>query len=90
MDGDPSTPELDPICQVMDVYTDAQKQLHQTVLQACAVNPAPPCWALVDDQKCPGAKKLDVTRAGGTLPDGLETNVSCSLCIPGVARPGCP
>jgi len=91
MDGDPSTTQLDPICQVMDVYTDAQKQQHQTVLQACAVNPAPPCWSLVDDVKnCKGAKRLDVTRDGGVLPDGLETNISCALCIPGVVKPGCP
>jgi hypothetical protein len=90
-DGDPTTPELDPICQVMDVYTDAQKQQHQRVLHACAVDPSPPCWALVDDQKkCSGAKKLEVTRDGGTLPDDLEINISCSLCIPGVSRPGCP
>jgi hypothetical protein len=90
MDGDPNTPELDPICQVMDIYTDAQEQQHQTVLQACAVNPAPPCWGLVDDQKCPGAKRLNVTRDGGPLPDDLVTNISCSLCIAGVTRPGCP
>ncbi|HUL98523.1 MAG TPA: hypothetical protein VLU24_03645 [Mycobacterium sp.] len=90
MDGDPSTPELDPICQVTDFYTDAQKKQQQSVLQACAVNPAPPCWSLVDDMSCPGAKKLNVTRDGGVLPDTLETRISCSLCIPGVARPGCP
>ncbi len=90
MDKDPSTPELDPECQVIDVYTDAQKQQHQTALQACAVNATPPCWTLVDDAKCPGAKKLDVTRDGGALPDGLSTSISCSLCIAGVARPGCP
>ncbi len=90
MDRDPSTPELDPECQVMDVYTDAQKQQHQTALQACAVDATAPCWSLVDDAKCPGAKKLEVTRAGGALPDTLHTTISCSLCIAGVARPGCP
>ncbi len=90
MDGDPTTPALDPICQVTDVYTDAQKQQHQTVLQACAVDPTPPCWSLVDDAKCPGAKRLNVARGGAALADGLETDISCSLCIPGVTRPGCP
>ena len=53
MDGNPSTPELDARCQVIDVYADAQKQQHQTALQACAVNAAPPCWTLVDDVNCP-------------------------------------
>ena len=90
MDRDPSTPELDPECQVTDIYTDDQKHEHQSALQACAVNATPPCWSLVDDVQCAGAKKLNVTRAAGTLPDGLHTTISCSLCIPGVARPGCP
>jgi hypothetical protein len=90
MDRDPTTPELDPECQVMDIYTDGQQREHQTALQACAVDPTPPCWSLVDDPKCPGAKRLKVTRAGGSLPDDLHTTISCSLCIPGVARPGCP
>ena len=91
MDSDPSTPELEPECQVMDIYTDAQKHERQTALQACAVNAKPPCWTpVVDDAKCPGAKKLDVTRDGAALPDDLHTSISCSLCIPGVARPGCP
>ena len=89
MDRDPSTPELDPECQVTDVYTDDQRHEHQTALQACAVNPAPPCWSLVDDPKCPGAKLLKVTRGSGSLLDGLRTTISCSLCVPGVARPGC-
>ncbi len=90
MDRDPSTPEVEPECQVMDIYTDAQQHEHQTALQACAVNATPPCWTLIDDAKCPGAKKLDVTRAGGSVPDDLHTSISCSLCIAGVARPGCP
>ncbi len=90
LDRDPSTAALDPECQVMDVYTDDQRHQHQTVLQACAVDPTPPCWTLVDDDvKCAGAKRLEVTRAGGALPDDLQTSVSCSLCIPGVAHPGC-
>jgi hypothetical protein len=90
MDRDPLTPELEPECQVMDIYTDAQKHEHQTALQACAVDAKPPCWTLVNDGKCPGAKMLDVTRDGAALPDDLHTSISCSLCIPGVARPGCP
>jgi len=90
VDSDPTTPELDPECQVTDVFTDEQRHEHQTALQACAVNATPPCWSLVDDAKCAGAKRLDVTRAGGSLPDDLHTTISCSLCIPGVARPGCP
>jgi hypothetical protein len=90
MDSDPTTPELDPECQVTDVYTDDQQHEHQAALQACAVDATPPCWSLIDDAKCPGAKRLQVTRAGGSLPDDLHTTISCSLCIPGVARPGCP
>jgi len=90
MDRDPTTPELDPECQVMDIYTDGQQHEHQTALQACAVDATPPCWSLADDTQCPDAKRLKVTRAGGSLPDDLHTTISCSLCIPGVARPGCP
>jgi hypothetical protein len=89
LDSDPTTPELDPECQVTDIYTDGQQHEHQTALQACAVDPRPPCWSLVDDAKCPGAKRLEVTRAGGSVRDDLHTTISCSLCIPGVARPGC-
>jgi hypothetical protein len=89
-DSDPTTPALDPECQVMDIFTDDQQHEHQTALQACAVDAIPPCWSLVDDTQCPAAKRLKVTRAGGSLPDDLHTTISCSLCIPGVARPGCP
>jgi hypothetical protein len=74
----------------MDIYTDDQKHEQQSALQACAVDATPPCWSLVDDAKCPGAKKLQVTRAGAGLPDDLHTTISCSLCIPGVVHPGCP
>jgi hypothetical protein len=90
VDKDPSTSALDPECQVVGSYTDAQEQRHEKALPACAVDAKPPCWSLVDDAKCPDAKLLQVTRDGATLPDDMHTSVSCSVCIPGVPRPGCP
>ena len=92
VDKDPSTPTLDPECQVADRYIDDQNQVRETVLHACAVDATLPCWSLQDDaMKCPNGKSIHVARtAGASLPASLRTNISCSTCIAGVARAGCP
>lgn len=92
VDQDPTTPALDPECQVTDRILNDQGQRIETPLQACAVNGnTPPCWSIVDDpMKCPGAKILNVNRGTATPPSGLDTAVSCAMCISGVAEAGCP
>jgi hypothetical protein len=90
VDTDPSTATPDPQCQVSDSYLDDQKHVIETAIHACATNATPPCWSLVDDAQCPGAKVLQVTRGPGSLPDGLQTSISCAKCVDGVARAGCP
>ena len=91
-DGDPSTPALDPECQVTDRYINDQNVTVQTPVAACADNGnTPPCWAVVDDpENCGGDKTLNVNRGTAMPPNDLSTDVSCVLCAPGVAQPGCP
>jgi hypothetical protein len=88
------TPGIDPQCQMTDQYINDQSKMISTALVSCASNGnTPPCWSLdVDPVKCPGASLiLNVNRGpGAMLPNGLSTSVSCAMCIPGVAKAGCP
>jgi hypothetical protein len=59
-------------------------------LAACASNGnTAPCWQLANDAMCPNAKVLQVMRPAGNLPSDLNSEVSCSVCIPGSADPRC-
>ncbi len=91
-DADPSTPALDPECQVTDSYVNDQGQTIASAVESCANNGnTAPCWAIVDDAKnCPGAKTLQVNRSSAPPPSGLNSQVSCVLCTPGFTQPGCP
>jgi hypothetical protein len=91
-DADLTTLALDPECQVTDHLGDDQSGPIDVALPACARNGnSPPCWSLVDDaDHCPGAKTLAVNRGTVMPPSGLNTDVSCALCIPGVPQAGCP
>jgi hypothetical protein len=91
-DADPATPALDPECQVTDSYVNDQGETVASAVESCAQNGnTPPCWSIVDDaDKCPGAKILDVNRGSAPPPSGLNSQVSCVLCTPGFAQPGCP
>ncbi len=92
VDTDLNTPGIQPECQVVDTYVDTGKTF-TTVLQSCASNGNnAPCWSFDPDaQKCPGNfLVLNVNRGGAMLPNGLQTSVSCSQCLPGVQRTGCP
>jgi hypothetical protein len=91
-DAAPTTPTLDPECQVTDRFVNDQNVTVESPVPACADNGNnPPCWSIVDDtDNCPGAKTLNVNRGTAMPPNGLSSDVSCVLCIPGVAQPGCP
>jgi hypothetical protein len=92
VDTDPSTPALEADCQVNDHFIDDTGKAVETVLQACYANGnAAPCWSIDDDPvKCPGNKILNVNRGGGMPPSGLNTSISCAMCIPGIVQAGCP
>jgi hypothetical protein len=92
VDTDLNTPGIQPECQVVDQYVQNGKTI-PNVLQSCASNGnTPPCWSFdPDPAKCPGPfLVLNVNRGGAQLPNGLRTSVSCSQCLPGVQRTGCP
>lgn len=47
-----------------------------------------PCWSLVTgDQSCSG-QLLNVTTSG-TGGGAIDRSIECSICVPGVSRPGC-
>lgn len=90
VDRDPTTPALEPECQVSDTFIDAQNRTHEAAVHACAQNATPPCWSLDDSAMCTtGGRLLNVTRGPDGAPEGLTTTISCATCIPGVARAGC-
>jgi len=90
VDRDPATPALEPECQVSDTFVDAQGHTRDAAIHTCAQNPAPPCWSLDDDATCTTGKLIHITRGPDGPPDAVTTNVSCAICIDGVARAGCP
>jgi hypothetical protein len=91
-DADPSTPALDSECTVTDSYVNGQGDTVQSAVQSCAENGnVAPCWSVVDDAtNCPGAKTLNVDRGTAPSPNGLSSQISCALCVPGVTQAGCP
>ena len=91
-DGDPSTPALDPECTVTDSYVNGQGETVRSAVESCAQNGnVAPCWSIVDDPvNCTGAKTLNVNRGTVAPPNGLSSQVSCMLCVPGVTQAGCP
>jgi hypothetical protein len=92
VDTDVSTAAVDAQCQMTDQYVDNGKAVSKALPACASNNNSPPCWSLdVDPDKCPGPNLiLHVNRGGGALPSGLSTTVSCAMCIPGVAKAGCP
>jgi hypothetical protein len=76
-------------CQVNDRFYDDQGKIVEIPLEACSVNPTPPCWKLGTDPMCNG-QTVTVDRGGAMLPNDLNTAVACSVCIPGVMTAGCP
>jgi len=82
-------------CAVNDRSKSNGGTMMETALAACDDNGnTPPCWTLQDDPAdClgDGAKRLIVNRGSGPPPNSLNTDVSCSLCTPGVGPmdPGC-
>jgi len=80
-------------CAVNDRFKNDHSDTIETALPACAENDnTPPCWSLEDDaDKCAGSKRLVVNRGTAAPLNSLNTEISCSLCTPGVGRPdpGC-
>ena len=81
-----------PDCVVNDRYkNDTTGKLVETALPSCVENPTmKPCWSLVDDAKCAGAKLLSVDRGGAMPPNNLNNDVACALCTGAPGETGCP
>jgi hypothetical protein len=81
-----------PDCSVVDhAFNDQNMQIDSIVPSCASSNNQTPCWALADDpMTCPGAQVMRVSRPMGVpLPSGLNSSVSCALCIPDTNGPGC-
>ena len=90
VDSDLNTAGVQPECVVNDISTDATGKKIETQIPSCATNGnTQPCWtASTTDQACPGTTLVKVSRANA-MPSGVNTSVSCAVCITGVDNPGC-
>jgi hypothetical protein len=91
VDKDPTTPAIDPDCQVNDHFINDQGVVVDMPLESCtATGNVAPCWSVTSDPtKCPNGQLLDVMHADPNQ-SGLNTSVACAVCIPGTVQPGCP
>jgi hypothetical protein len=80
-----------PDCSVIENRTDASgNQTHQAIQNCNENDNTAPCWTLVPGMNGCGGQSLKVTdTAANMMAASEDSTVSCSLCIPGVAAPGC-
>jgi hypothetical protein len=94
IDTNPGTPALDPDCQVVDTYVDAQNHVVSTPLQSCiTTGGTAPCWQLFPDAtRCGGPGLIPAITRDPTMqiPNGLSTTFSCAECVAGQFNPACP
>jgi hypothetical protein len=80
-----------PDCSVIENRIDASgDQVHQAI-QNCNVNEnTPPCWTLTPGvMGCTGQSLKVIDTAANMMSSSEDSTVSCALCVPGVAAPGC-
>jgi hypothetical protein len=80
-----------PDCSVIENLTDASGNQTQVALQNCKENQnTPPCWTLVPGTNGCTGQSLQVNDSGANMMAASENSaITCSLCRPGVAGPGC-
>ena len=82
-----------PQCSVVENLTDSSGVSKHIALQNCAetTNTAQ-CWKLVNPaagSTCNGVQ-LSVTDTVNVNPNSEDSNIDCSICLPGAAITGCP
>jgi hypothetical protein len=93
VDTDLATAGIQPDCQVVDTYVNAQNQVVSTPLQSCLGNGgAAPCWLVSPNTAQCGTGLVPVIFRDPTIPliGGLTTTFSCAECVAGQLNSGCP
>jgi hypothetical protein len=80
-----------PDCSVIENLTDASgKQTHQAIPNCNENGNTAPCWSLTPGMMGCTGQSLKVTDTAANMMSSSENStVSCALCVPGIASPGC-
>ena len=80
-----------PDCSVIENLTDSSGNQTHVAIQNCNENGnTAPCWTLTPGVMGCAGQSLKVTDTTANMMSSSENStVSCSLCMPGVAAPGC-
>jgi hypothetical protein len=80
-----------PDCSVVETRTDTSGKQIQQAIQNCNENGnTPPCWSLTPGlMGCTGQSLKVIDTAANMMSSSENSTVSCALCVPGVAAPGC-
>ena len=82
-----------PLCSVVENLTDSSNVMKHIALQNCAeTTNTTQCWKLVAPaagSSCNGVQ-LSVTDTVNVNPNSQDSDIDCSICLPGAAIAGCP
>ena len=80
-----------PDCSVIENLTDAGGHQTHLAIENCNENGnTPPCWTLETGMNnCTGQSLKVNDSAANMMASSENSTISCSLCVPGVAAPGC-
>ena len=80
-----------PDCSVIENLTDGGgNQTHQPIPNCNENGNTAPCWSLTPGvMGCTGQSLKVTDTAANMMSSGENSTVSCALCVPGVAAPGC-
>ena len=80
-----------PDCSVIENLTDASgNQTHQAIENCNENGNTAPCWTLTPGMMgCTGQSLKVNDTAANMMSSSENSTMSCSLCVPGVAAPGC-
>jgi hypothetical protein len=80
-----------PDCSVIENLTDdSGNQTHPAIANCNENGNTPPCWTLVPGvMGCTGQSLKVNDSAANMMASSENGTISCSLCVPGVAAPGC-
>jgi hypothetical protein len=80
-----------PDCSVIENLTDASgNHIHQAIQNCDENGNTAPCWSLMPGVMGCTGQSLKVTDTAANMMSASEdSTVTCALCLPGVASPGC-
>jgi hypothetical protein len=80
-----------PDCSVIENLTDSSGHQTHVAIENCNENGnTPPCWTLEPGMNGCTGQSLKVNDSAANMMAASENStISCSLCMPGVAAPGC-